>query len=176
MIKNDKWILAFVQRYIIPWYEARVNPCTYDFSWSGWYSKINTDGIYNPVNTWDRDAVKRTWGDPAYGTELVIHPFELYLLDTQEKMEIPPNIMGLLFLKSSIARSGLEHLHAGLFDPGYGWGNPSTGTLEVISFSPYPLRIREGQPLVQMAFFPVAKPKRDYSVTGRYNGSTKPTA
>ena len=174
MLKNDKWIKRILSALVYPFYEAHVNPSTYDFTWSGRYRYMHQGGEY--IETWDKEQVMGMWTEVQEADTLVLEPFKLYLLDTEEVMEIPINVTGLLLLKSSIARAGIEHLHAGLFDPGYGLGNPSTGTLEVINVTPYNLVIKKGQRLVQMAFFPTATPDKDYRFTGRYNGSVNPTA
>jgi len=72
-------------------------------------------------------------------------------------------------LKSSLARSGLQHLMAGWCDPG--WNN-SKLTLELTNVTQHhTLLIKPGMKIGQMVFWsctPVPLDK-SYSVTGQYN-------
>ncbi len=173
MIYNDKWWMNNPAN-IRPFDENRVNPASYDLSWSGRYRQpVHSIKI---VKSWEKIEVNESWRPVSEATTLFISPGELFLLDTLETMEVPTNASGFLFLKSSIARCGLEHLHAGFFDPGFGLGNPSTGTLEVYNASKHTIAIRKGQPIVQLILMDCEPPVKDYRVTGSYNGQTKPTA
>lgn len=178
MIYNDKWWLNNPAN-IQPFDEKRINPASYDLSWSGRYRPYANASrrTGKVIHSWDKQDVNESWESVRESDTLHIFPGELYLLDTLETMEIPTDAAGFLFLKSSLARCGLEHLHAGFFDPGFGLGKPSTGTLEVFNASPvYIIVIRKGQPIVQLILMDCEPPMKDYRVTGSYNGQTEPKA
>lgn len=173
MILNDKWIKDNSWMFE-PYDESRVNPASIDLCWSGRYKTAT--GWYGDENivTWEKND--KLWSKVFEQDILTLCPNELYLLDTLETVQIPPDVCGILMLKSSMGRFGLEHLHAGFFDPGFGYENPSTGTLEIYNASPRCISIRRGQPIVQMVFMRMADvPERDYRTTGRYNGQKVPT-
>lgn len=179
MILNDKWIKA--NSWIFdPYDETMVNPASIDLRWSGRYRfpsyDVKFDGLYKyrTLKTYEKDDLKIFWTDYREAEKLEIHPHDFVLLDTLETLQIPTNVCGLLMLKSSTGRFGIEHHHAGFFDPGFGLGNPSTATLEITNTSPFILEIKRGQPLVQMVFFMAEEPEKDYRFTGRYNGQRVP--
>ena len=103
-------------------------------------------------------------------------PGEFILATTQETFNLPDYISAEYKLKSSLARSGLQHLLAGWCDPG--WTN-SKLTLELINVTRHhTLRIKTGMKIGQMVFWkcnPVPQDK-SYSVTGQYNNQTTVTA
>lgn len=175
MVKNDNWITRIMSKWMSNFRQEHVNPASYDFTWSGQFRQVRSNsevGIhgYPTINTWDKEDVKNIWGEVKETNELILSPFTLYLLDTNEEVTIPEEVMGLIFLKSSIARAGIEHLHAGLFDPGFS----GTATLEVINLTPFYLKIRKGQRIVQMTFLTATPPLISYKVKGSYNGQKEP--
>lgn len=141
---------------IAPYDTECINPASIDLRWSG-NVKI---------------AMDNGWHDFGNVDEKIFYPGALYLLDTLEYIKIPPCWAGELMLKSSLGRQGLEHLHAGWFDPGF----EGTGTLEIKNMAPWPITLKRGQKIVQMAFHELkALPEKSYQVTGRYNGQRGPT-
>lgn len=172
MVKNDNWITRVMNKWMSNFRQEHVNPTSYDFTWSGRYRQVLRYKIFPEIyiNTWDKEDIKSIWDETREIDELYLSPFTLYLLDTNEYVEIPEDVMGLMFLKSSIARAGIEHLHAGLFDPGFN----GTATLEVINLTPFYLKIRKGQRIVQMTFLTAVPPLISYKVKGSYNGQTEP--
>lgn len=157
MVWNDEMlqIWATKENGLSPYYPENINPASVDLQWSGRYKWAREDG-WTPI---------RETG------ELVIEPNGLYLLDTEEYVTMPETAAGILMLKSSIGRNGLEHLHAGFFDPGF----HGTATLEVKNLAPWPVVIKKGQRIVQLALIDmVGAPLRSYIVTGRYNGQREP--
>ncbi len=150
----DKWAES---GGVSPFDPALINPASIDLRWSGQW----------------RVAWRQGWSETIKDLKpLTIAQHEFYLLDTLETVTIPTTLCGLLMLKSSLGRQGLEHCHAGFFDPGFS----GTATLEVTNLAPWPLVIEKGQPIVQLVLFKMADvPKRDYRVTGRYGGQAGPT-
>lgn len=103
----------------------------------------------------------------------VDHPYELVpgqfiLAQTIEIFNMPEDIAGLFFLKSSRAREGYENLHAGYADPGW---HGSTLTLELKNARQLqPLPIYPKLKIGQMVFFRMSqRPAMSYAVTGNYN-------
>ena len=142
---------------VVPFDPALTNPASLDLRCSGrWRKAVNTPERWTAVQDSD---------------EIVINQGELYLLDTIETVTMPPDFGGMLMLKSSMGRMGLEHLHAGWFDPSFS----GTATLEITNLHPYPVTLKRGQPIVQLVLIKMAQlPRRGYDVTGRYNGQAEP--
>lgn len=110
------------------------------------------------------------WGEAVVFETLTIFPGELVLLHSTENIAIPPDKMGLLFSKSSTGRKGLEHLHAGLFDPSF----RGVATFEVVNTAPWPITIRCNERLMQLTLVSTeTTPEKGYN--GRYVGQTGPT-
>ena len=101
------------------------------------------------------------------------HPYQLVpgqfvLAQTIETFNMPEDVAGLFFLKSSRAREGYENLHAGYADPGW---HGSTLTLELKNARQLQsLPIWPGLKIGQMVFFRMSqRPAISYAVTGHYN-------
>lgn len=106
----------------------------------------------------------------------IIQPEQWFLATTQETFNLPNDIVAEFVLKSSQARSGLNHLLAGYCDPG--WSN-SKLTLEFQNVNrAHSLLIKPGIKAGQVKFYrvdPVPEHK-SYSVTGQYNNQSSVTA
>lgn len=110
----------------------------------------------------------------------VDHPYELVpgqfvLAQTIETFNMPEDIAGLFFLKSSRAREGYENLHAGYADPGW---HGSALTLELKNARQLqPLPIYPGLKIGQMVFWRMSqRPAISYAITGSYNQDRLVTA
>lgn len=155
MFLNDTQLRAWASGGgLTPYAPECINPASVDLRWSGRYRLAYPEG----------------WGVVVEAAQLTMRPGQLFLLDTLETITIPDNTCGWLALKSSIGRMGLEHLHAGFFDPGF----HGTGTLEMENRAPWVVTISIGQRIIQLALADVAIPERTYQVTGRYNGQSAP--
>lgn len=148
-----------------PFDPETINPASIDLRWSG------RARIFVPPALCDFGG-NEGWSDIKEFGELRLIPGFLYLLDSREYVSIPTTCVGWLALKSSMGRKGLEHLHAGFFDPGF----HGTATLEVEVRAPEALTIVKGQKIIQMALAECYEPERDYTKTGRYNGQVGPTS
>ena len=107
---------------------------------------------------------------------LVLLPGQFCLAQTQQIFNLPKNISSEYKLKSSMARSGLNHLTAGWCDSGW---NGSVLTLEFHNvLSHHAIEIRKGDPAGQMIFFKHAPvpASASYATKGRYNGDTSVSA
>lgn len=159
-VLNDEMIIEWAAAGgLTPFDPECVNPASVDLRWSGRWRLADVGG----------------WGDEMSGDELVIQPLDFLLMDTIEYISIPNHLCADLMGKSTPARNGTEHLHAGFFDPGFGTKELSTGTLEIINVAPWPITVVRGQRLVQLKLQRmVAPPRRSYVLTGRYNGQRGP--
>jgi dCTP deaminase len=99
----------------------------------------------------------------------LLRPGQFVLAQTVETFHLMDDIAAQFMLKSSRARSGLEHLMAGYCDPGW---HGSVLTLELHnSRQLHPVALWPGMKIGQMVFHQMAGiPQRSYAVTGRYNG------
>lgn len=172
-VLNDRLIRRWAEYGgLTPFDPNCINPASVDLRWSGkvraskrvslmkdgWSSVFDFDVLTLPANGHTASA---QFG----GYE------NLYLLDTIETVTLPNHLCGFLYLKSSIGRQGLEHLHAGFFDPGFS----GTATLEIVNTAPWPVTITRGQRLVQLVLEQMAEvPMKSYQDTGRYNGQNSP--
>ncbi len=105
--------------------------------------------------------------DPEIG--YVLRPGEFILAHSVEIFHLPDNLDLEYYLKSSMARIGLEHLHSGHCDPGW---HGSSLTLELKNLTQWhSIRLRPGDAIGQMIFYKVQSVPRErsYSVRGRYN-------
>lgn len=160
-----------------PFVGAYINPASVDLCWSGRVREARQDHVVvslkdiRQMNSNEREAQIAAMFLPEVDVDsFVLCPGKFYLISTREYIRIPRNAVGLLAVKSTVGRLGLEHLHAGLFDPGF----HGTGTLEVFMAAPWSLRIERGDPLIQMYLLETnGEPKRDYvEAGGHYAGQT----
>ena len=104
-----------------------------------------------------------------------LKPGEFVLAETRQIFAMPDHVCGLFFLKSSRAREGYEHNHAGFADCGW-YG--SRLTLELKNARRlHPLPLYPNMKIGQMLFITVSgQPERTYAETGRYNADLGVTA
>lgn len=128
------------------------------------------------VDAFVADLKKRT---PPKFEDVVIHedgfldllPGEFVLAQTANVFNLPDDVAAEYKLKSSHARSGLQHALAGWCDPGW---NGSVLTMEFKNNSQFhTIRLTPGMPCGQMVFFQLSEPvptDLSYRTKGRYNG------
>lgn len=104
-----------------------------------------------------------------------LQPGEFVLAETRQIFAMPDHVCGFFYLKSSRAREGYEHLHAGFADCGW-YG--SRLTLELKNARKmHPLPLYPNMRIGQMVFFTVSGvPERSYAEVGRYNADLAVTA
>ncbi len=95
-------------------------------------------------------------------------PGQFVLAETMERFNMPNHISGLFFLKSSRAREGYEHSHAGFADAGW---NGSVLTLELKNNRQLqPLPLWPGLKIGQLVFHRMSsEPLLSYAAVGNYN-------
>ena len=95
-------------------------------------------------------------------------PGHFCLAETRELFNLPDDISAQFVLKSSRARSGLNHLLAGWCDPGW---HGSKLTLELKNERRHcPIKLWPGLKIGQMVFHWMSNiPQASYRLTGHYN-------
>ena len=104
---------------------ANINPASIDLRFSGRVINLST-------------------GDEHTVGKLSIEPGDAVLVDTLEYITMPLDCAGTLYLKSSLARIGLDHALAGWVDPNF------SGTLTLELHAHRPIVIEKGQRIVQL--------------------------
>ena len=106
----------------------------------------------------------------------MLFPGQFILASTNETFNLPNTIAAEYKLKSSLARSGLQHMLAGWCDPGWS-GSRLTLELKNVTQS-HILVLRAGMKIGQMLFFECEPVTQDqsYAVKGQYNNQTTVTA
>lgn len=102
------------------------------------------------------------------GIYFSLRPGDFILAHTVEEFNLPDTLSMDFMLRSSVARAGLEHLHAGFGDPGF---NGAQLTLEFFNANKYHnLLITAGMRIGQIRFYEHQE-AGDYSYRhkGRYN-------
>jgi dCTP deaminase len=90
------------------------------------------------------------------------------LATTAEYIKLPGIYAGSVFLKSSLARQGLDHALAGWVDPGF------KGQLTLELHAHRPVALVPGQRIVQLVLW-VMQMEPDSIYNGRYQGQRGPT-
>ena len=161
-----------------PFEPANVNPASLDLRLG--------EMIRKPDPVWEhltRDAVLALiasgaikhiprWG-PAYTFNIHwLLPGDFVLCHSLEHTTLSLDEIGLLFLKSSAGRIGVEHLHAGFGDPGFS----GQWTWELQNVAPWPVKLEAGKRLMQIVIVKlVSAPERGYDEVGGYQYQTGPT-
>ncbi len=78
----------------------------------------------------------------------MLRPWDIVVASTEEKVDIPENMVGRIEGKSSLARFGLQIHSAGYLDPGFR-GNV---TLEIVNFWSRSHILRSGMLIAQLSF------------------------
>ncbi|MBC8485730.1 MAG: dCTP deaminase [Bacteroidetes bacterium] len=100
--------------------------------------------------------------------KITITPGQAILATTLEIITIPPNAIGNVYLKSSMARQGLDHALAGLCDPAF------SGTLTLELHSHRPITLHTGQRVIQLVLSATnGNPVNTYK--GKYQNQRGPT-
>lgn len=137
---NVKLIEPFVERGEFMGKTFGLGPCTYDFT---------LDKVLNEDN--------------QLSDEYVIEPGEFVLASTIEKVDLPFDVCGSIYDKSSRAREGMSAFNTH-FDPGF-FGFP---TLELVNFSKKAIHLIRGMAIIQMKFEYLAE-GTDMPYQGKYN-------
>jgi len=159
-------MLCLERGMVVPYQEELLNPASLDVT-------LGSTLLVEVRETPELQLVhidEYTKEDPFW-----LAPHEFVLAETMEMFHLPEDVAGLFFLKSSRAREGLEHLHAGVLDPGW---HGSKLTLELVNARQlHKLPLWPGMKIGQLVFYRMDEaPARSYAVTGRYNNHACVTA
>ena len=163
MLLPDSEIRALCQSHALihPFNPDRLNPASYDVALG---DNIMIEVAETPELI--RHSIKtHTKEDPYW-----LAPNEFILAETEEIFNLPdsPAIASQFVLKSSRARSGIQHMLAGFCDPGW---HGSRLTLELKNVrQKHRAGISPGLLIGQMVFMPLSEdPERSYAEVGHYN-------
>ena len=148
-IKEDTWIHARSNFIVDPFESEQVNAASYDLRLS-------------------HQFINLTSGEHFSAKSLRIVPGMAYLASTIERIKMPMDVAGLMCLKSSLARQGLDHSLAGWVDPNF------SGTLTMELHTHRDIVIYAGQRVAQIVFQSMEnRPLKPY--VGRYQHQVGPT-
>lgn len=111
----------------------------------------------------DIDLTKYTKENPY-----LFKPGQRLLVSSLESFNIPPNVCGIIKMKSSAGGKYIDCINSGFIDPGF---NNATLTIQLINQSFCDFPIYPGLSIVQVIFYWLGQtPKRNYGEIGSYNG------
>ena len=150
-----------------PFDESLLNPCSLDCLLR---DEIIIESAQTPEMNTKLSIASYTKEDPY-----LLKPGQFILATTREVWNIPDNLAAMFMLKSSRAREGLEHLHAGFIDSGW---HGSTLTLELSNVRQiHPIGLWPGMKIGQLVFHTMDEiPLNPYWKVGRYNNDKGATA
>ena len=130
-------------------------------------SEVEFKAASKPVTT--NTLVEAAQSEPETAENCPIEYAELpcgsYLVEFNESVDMPLEVMGQIFVRSSLFRSGAL-IHAGVMDSGY---KGAVGAmLQVVN--PHGLRLLRDAKLAQMVFHQMSEPVEGYN--GVYQGRT----
>ena len=153
--------LCLEHALISPFNEEQLQPSSYDVAL----------GVHIMIEVAETtELIRHNIGGHTETDPYWLEPGTFILAETEEMFNMPddPAISGQFVLKSSRARSGIQHMLAGFIDPGY---HGSRLTLELKNVrQKHKVGIWPGMLIGQVLFMPLtAKPNRSYAQIGHYN-------
>ncbi|WP_155300634.1 dCTP deaminase [Deinococcus kurensis] len=158
MIKPDHWMTANARALGIN--PACVNPVSVDLTVGSRAALVTYSRFGGHLKYRELDLTRRGHLDLRPGSR------HFYLLHSAENIALPPDVMATLFLKSTVARSGVDHALAGLIEPGF------HGQVTLELSVKVPTRLLLGERVVQLMLHETGTVHVPYGLTGRYNGQT----
>jgi dCTP deaminase len=162
MLLQDTEIRRYCAQFgmVTPFREELLNPASLDL-------RLGTRIMIEQAHTRAMallDISHATKDSPYY-----LAPGEFILAETQEEFHMPEDISAVFCLKSTRAREGYEHSHAGFAECGW---NGSRLTLELKNNRRlHPLPLYPDLLIGQMLFIlMLGTPELDYAKIGHYNG------
>ena len=133
---------------IEPWDPLMVQPASIDLKLGSSFRVFHNHRI-QVIDLADPPSGLTEHVEVAEDEPFVIHPGEFVLGRTEERVEIPDDVVARIEGKSSLGRLGLiVHATAGFVDPGF----TGTLTLEITNFNSVPIVLRPGLPIAQLSF------------------------
>lgn len=122
------------------------------------FTNIN-NAIIDPKNFDSNSFIEKESDDGV-----IIPPNSFALLHSVEKFNMPENVMGIIYNKSSWARCGLI-VNTSILEPQW----RGTVTLELSNTTPSPARIYPNEGIAQVVFFRGKRPNKTYDErNGKY--------
>ena len=153
--------LCLERALISPFNEDQLQPSSYDVA-------LGAHIMIEVAET--TDLVRHNIGGHTEADPYWLEPGTFILAETEEMFNIPddPAIAAQFVLKSSRARSGIQHMLAGFIDSGY---HGSRLTLELKNVrQKHKVGVWPGMLIGQILFMPLtANPERSYAEIGHYN-------
>jgi dCTP deaminase len=165
---------------VSPYTATHVNPASIDLTLSDEFVDLRTGEHFTADELTLRpptilDAIAVRWAGVRWGwlrrranRWLREQPRTAVLASTIEHITMPLDCAGVLYLKSSLARAGLDHALAGFVDCGF------CGTLTLEVHAHRKITIIAGQRLVQLVLYQM-EGRPDVPYQGRYQGQKGPT-
>jgi dCTP deaminase len=147
MILVDHEIIAHAEVgkiSIYPFDKGSVNPASYDLHLGTDYQVGVLEEELDPYN---HISIRHNFVQQT-AKELWLESGGFMLATSTERIGIPPDMVGIVKGKSSIARLGLSIEDAGLIDPGF----HGQITFEITNNHPSPVKLYAGMPIAQIAF------------------------
>lgn len=181
MIYSDSYIKHWAKNGgIKPYYEQYVNPASIDLTLGSYYRTPEpvfadtlfgrlADGLYRDLGIKIKYFIESyKWSDqhliPKDGLEF--RQGDFILCHSKEIVKMFHNTVGILFLKSTIGRSGIEHLHAGYVDPGF----EGQLTFELQMCFPGKIILKKNMRIMQLCIEECGEVQKSYQKTGHYIG------
>lgn len=117
------------------------------------------------IDPFDASRVTPAGYDLGLTKSITLNPGHQKLVATYERIELPPNLVGLLHLRSSFAREGLIASLA-LVDPGF----RGQLTISLINAGKTSVKIARGEPLLQLTLIELTS-DAEKPYVGRYQES-----
>lgn len=161
---------------VLPYDSSLVNPASMDLTlmgqWIDTYNGTVHNGtavtIYPPSDFREIWYKVRVFISKLLRREPPVHMPTAILASTQEFVRLPIDLAGDVKLKSSMARSGLDHSLAGWIDPGF------EGRITLELHAHRQVTLKAGQRVCQILLHRMSEiPAMPY--TGRYQYQTAPT-
>lgn len=152
MIWNDSKLREYCESHslVTPYDPAHINPGSIDL-------RIGNEFI--------NLATMRRFTD----TVITINPGDAILATTVERVWLPHDACAAIYLKSSMARLGLDHALAGWIDANF------QGELTLEFHAHRPVTLKAGQRVVQMVVMQMTGAAQN-PYNGRYQGQAGPTS
>lgn len=175
MLLPDHEIEANIKDGVIglePFDATRLQPASVDLTLADEILTPRPNARFTTLDCWDVGEARMDRSIVAGWDPL--EPGEFILGCTRETVTLPREVAARVEGKSSLGRIGLAvHITAGFIDPGF----HGQITLEIANLGPWPIRLRAGMAIAQIAFMPMCSPPdKVYGEAGNhYQNQTGPT-
>ena len=164
-VLSDNWLFEHGEEIFTPFHREQVNPASYDLKLDNRFVDLHT-GL-------EKSADEITLSPPRlqYSERTGIYTLDngaAVLASTWEYIRIPIDCCAAVFLKSSMARLGLDHALAGWVDPGF------EGNLTLELHAHRDITLHAGQRVIQIVIYELERASA-FPYHGKYKGQVGPT-